>query len=228
MTALRAVGREAPGADSVVVGLSPAGRRRRFGLAGVGLLFVVVAALGAVWFVESLRQSTPVLVLASDLEAGQVLGPGDLVVAELGTDGLGQVDFVDAGRQDEVVGLSALGPIPSGVVVSHQMFGEREAVVPEGHTVVGVVLAPGALPAGVVEPGDTVELIAVAPPSQVLADGGSGPGPVVLGRAVVWAVDPPLEFESGTSLSVVVESSLAGDVAQAAADGRLRLGLVGS
>lgn len=133
--------------------LRPAARRRRYGLAALGLLFILVAALAAAILVQSLRSSVSVLVLASDIEAGEILDATKVVVAQLGSDGLGQIDFVDAERQSDVVGLRALGPMPAGSVLSRSMFGSSADVVPAGKTVVGVVLVPGALPAGVVHSG---------------------------------------------------------------------------
>lgn len=206
-----------------VTRLGTGGRRRRLGLAAVGGLFVLVAGLIGASLFASLRSSVPVLVLSTDIEAGDVLTADRLVAAELGADGLGQLSYLPVDRQDEVVGLTALGPLPAGSLISPAMFGDRGEIIPAGHSVVGVVLDRGALPAGIVQPGDEVELIAavdtVGSTEQTVAE--------VIGRARIWVVQPATELERGTSVSVVVPSDLVPAVAQAAADDRLRIGLVG-
>lgn len=206
--------------------MRPAGRRRRVGLAAVGGLFILLAALLGASLVGSLRSSTTVLVLQADLAAGDVVTEGDLIVAELGADGLGQLSYVEADQQETVVGLTALGPVPAGSLVSPAMFGQRDGLIPSGHSVIGVVLERGALPAGIVQSGDEVELIAAADATRIVVDD-VVPTADVVGRATIWMVEPAPELERGTSLSVVVESELVPDVAQAAADNRLRIGLVG-
>ena len=217
-------GASASGRSEDVIGLRPGGRRRSLGMAALGGLFVLIAALLGASYFSSLRSSQAVLVAGSNLAAGDIVAADALQVVELGADGLGQLSFVPADRQDEVVGLTALGPVPAGSLLSVAMFGERADVIPDGRSVVGVVLDRGALPAGVVHAGDDVELIAVADASTLVDEPRVAE---VLGRAQVWVVEPAPELERGTSLSVVVESGLAPEVAQAAADGRLRIGLVG-
>ncbi len=226
MSELRAVSAAPSAPEESVAPLRPGGRRRRVGLAALGGLFIVLAALLGASLVSSLRSSTAVLVMQSSLAPGEVLAAGDLVVAELGADGLGQLSFVSAAEQDSVVGLTALGPVPAGSLVSPAMFGDRGDLIPADHSVIGVVLDRGALPAGVVQPGDEVELIAAADSARIAIDAET-PSATVVGRATVWMVEPALDLERGTSVSVVVASDLVPAVAQAAADNRLRLGLVG-
>lgn len=212
-----------PGRSDPATRLGTGGRRRRLGLAAVGGLFILLAGLIGASLFASLRSSVPVLVLRTDVAAGDVLTADDLLAAELGADGLGQLSYVTVERQDQIVGLTALGPIPAGSLVSPAMFGDRSEIIPADHSVVGVVLDRGALPAGVVQPGDEVELIAAADTigltEVAVAD--------VIGRARIWVVEPATELERGTSVSVVVASDLVPAVAQAAADDRLRIGLVG-
>ena len=224
--AATANGRGSPSRTGTATSLTPlnrSGRRRRLGLAAIGGLFILVAGLVGASLFNSLRSSTPVLALRGDLAAGETLTADRLVVVELGTDGLGQLSYVSAERQGEVVGQTALGPIPAGSLLSPAMFGARGEVIPPGHAVVGVVLDRGALPAGIVQPGDDIELIATI--DSPLADDGVVAD--MVGRGQVWVVEPATELERGTSLSIVVASELVPVVAQAAADDRLRIGLIG-
>ena len=223
---LRAVSSESAESPDLVR-LRPGGRRRRFGLAAVGGLFVLVTALLAAAYMSSLRSSERVIVLSADVVVGEVLTADHLVVVEMGTDGLGQLGYVSADRQGDVVGLSALGALPAGSLVAPGMFGDRSSLVPDGFSVVGAVLDRGALPAGVVHVGDEVDLLAVADSAVLTSGADSRPSAVVLGRAQVWALEAAPELERGTSLSLAVDAELAPAVAQAAADGRLRVGLVG-
>lgn len=215
---------EAPTTNGDVTRLGTGGRRRRLGLAAVGGLFVLVAGLIGASLFASLRSSVPVLVLRTDVAAGDVLTADQLLAAELGADGLGQLSYLPVDRQDEVLGLTALGPLPAGALVSPAMFGDRGDVIPADHSVVGVVLDRGALPAGIVQAGDDVELIAAVDTIGLTETAAVAE---VIGRARIWVVEPATELERGTSVSVVVASELVPAVAQAAADDRLRIGLVG-
>ena len=206
--------------------LGAGGKRRRIGLAAVGGLFILLAGLIGASLVGSLRSSTAVLVTQTDLAAGDILTADHLVVAELGTDGLGQLAYVAVDQQSNVVGQTALGPVPAGSLVAPAMFGDRGELIPAGQSVVGVVLERGALPAGIVQSGDEVDLIAVADATRAGLDD-EQPTADILGRATIWIVEPAIELERGTSLSVTVPTELVPEVAQAAADNRLRLGLVG-
>ncbi len=212
-----------PGQPDEITRLGAGGRRRRLGLAAIGGLFILVAALIGASLFTALRSSVSVLALQTDIAAGDVLDVGDLVAVELGADGLGQLSYLSVERQNEIVGLTALGPLPAGSLVSAAMFGERGDIIPAGQAVIGVVLDRGALPAGIVQPGDEVDLIAAVGSVQLTDEAVAE----VIGRGRIWMIEPATELERGTSVSVVVASELVPAVAQAAADERLRIGLVG-
>jgi hypothetical protein len=162
-----------------------------------------------------------VLVAASDIDAGEVVGPRSLRTEEIAA-GPG-VPRVRAEHRAELIGKTARGPIPAGTVLAPAMV-SAGPVVPAGLSVVGAVLAPGAYPTEALRPGDVVELVAAA-----VANEPDVP-PASLGRAQVWAIGDA-DATSGTrgrfvSLLVPADDALA--VSNAAALQQLRLVLVGA
>ncbi len=98
--------------------------------------------------------------------------------------------------------------------------------VPAGLAVVGAELEPGAAPAGALVPGDRVVLLGVQNTS--LANPDEIPAAIRLAQGSIWAVErPEATYNGRVVVSVLVPTDQQGVVAQAAADGRLRLALVG-
>ena len=203
---------------------TPVRRRPMWALLGAGL--VALAMLLGAWVFATNARTVSVLVTANDLAPGQVLGAGDLDVLELS--GAGGLRGLEPGRQDLIVGRAARGPIPAGTVLNVDLFAARDEVVPAGQIVVGVALEPGASPSSRLAAGDRVEVLAVA-----RTTGGAVPDAQaeVVTVGSVWSVEP-IGTGSSTAgkvwVSLLVPQSAHAAVAQAAADGRLRLGLLGS
>ena len=107
------------------------------------------------------------------------------------------------------------------------LFAEPGRVVPAGQLVAGVALEAGAAPSSRLAAGDRVEVLAVAPTSGGAATDAT---PVVIAEGSVWSVEPIGTGSSSAGrlwVSLLVPKSVHAAVAQAAADGRLRLGLLG-
>jgi Flp pilus assembly protein CpaB len=191
----------------------------------VGL--VALAMLVGAWVFAARSSTVRVLVAASDLDAGQVIDRGDLRVVELSR--MGGLRALQPTQQDLVVGRAARGPIPAGTVLNTGLFADRGQVVPAGQIVVGVALDPGASPSSQLAAGDRVEVLAVA---RTTSSGASGGEPAaVLAAGSVWAVEPIGSGAAATGktwVSLLIPRSAHPDVAQAAAEGRLRLGLLGA
>jgi hypothetical protein len=102
------------------------------------------------------------------------------------------------------------------------LFASRDRVIPAGQVVVGAALEPGAAPGTGLAAGDRVDVLAV-----VKASGSSVA--TVVASGTVWSVQPVGQGASSSKLvvSVLVPAETQALVAQAAADGRLRLSLVG-
>jgi Flp pilus assembly protein CpaB len=204
---------------------SPSKRRPAWVLLGAAA--VVLAMLVGAWVFASSNRTVSVLVAGKDIGPGQVLTAGDVRVLTLAhTNGL---RAVQPGEQALIVGRAARGPIPSGTVLNTGLFAEPGRVVPTGQIVVGAALDPGAAPSSRLAAGDRVEVLAVAR-STAGSPGASG-SPVVVATGSVWSVEPIGSGASSTGklwVSLLVPESTHGEVAQAAADGRLRLGLLGA
>jgi Flp pilus assembly protein CpaB len=210
---------------------SPKHRRPSWVVAGVAL--VALAALLGAWVFSTTTSTRRVVVAARTLGPGEVLAAGDLRVVELGhSSGL---RALSPDREDLIVGRAARGPIPAGTVLNTDLFADRDRVlfaagdrvIPRGGGGVGAALAPGAAPVAALAPGDRVNLIGIAKD-----EGASGP-PVaasVLAAGTVWSVQAPTSNGGAPNwwVSVLVPASTQATVAQAAADGRLRLSLVGA
>ena len=131
--------------------------------------------------------------------------------------------FVAAAHLAELVGKSVRGYVPAGTPLNLGMIATGAALGP-GEDVVGAVLAAGAIPVGGLLPGDTVDVLVVAKASDTLVEA----PPADLGAAVVYEVAPASSDPTdGTWVSLRQPAALGLQIAQAAADGTLRLGLVG-
>lgn len=213
-----------PGRD---VGLGVMGAsRRRPTWALLGAALVVVAMLAGAWVFASNARSTAVLVASRDLAAGTVVAADDFRVVEVSkASGLRALTPSQLGL---VQGRATRGPVPQGTLVNVDLFAARDAVVPAGLVVVGVALDPGASPSSRLAAGDRVEVLAVTRPTG----GAAGPAPsvaVVLAVGSVWSVEP-VGSGSGSGkawVSLLIPQGVHAEVAQAAADGRVRLGLLG-
>ena len=202
-------------------------KRRRPSWVLIGVVLVGIAALLGAYVFSTVNDRIQVLVASHELTPGTPVGPADVRVVEMGrTSGLLAIQPDDQGL---IVGLVPRGPVPEGTVLNTGLFVPAGQVVPAGEVVVGAALSAGAVPAASLAAGDAVVLLVVAP---LTGSSSAGPAvPVVLGRARVWAVDGSAATDSSTAklwVSLLVSEDLEGPVAQAAADGRLRLGLVGS
>jgi hypothetical protein len=100
-------------------------------------------------------------------------------------------------------------------------------VIPTGEVVVGAALAPGAAPTAGLTAGDRVHLLAVV---KATGSGDSSAGARVLATGSVWSVVEPAAGggSAGWWVSLLVPEEFQTAVAQAAADGLLRLSLSGA
>jgi SAF domain len=205
---------------SVVSLSAPKRRRMSWMLAGVGIV-VLAGLIGA--FAFTLQTKTiSVYVASHDLAPGDVLSDTDIRLATIGasSEGLRAVQPADRGL---LVGQSARGAIPGGTVLNIGLVASKSEVIPADMVVVGAALDPGAIPAGVVA-GDRVVVLSVA--GQTAA-GAAPEAASVITSATVWAAPAIVATGSKQVVSLLVPEAMQVQVAQAAADGRLRLSLVG-
>jgi Flp pilus assembly protein CpaB len=196
-------------------------RERQTPLVLLGVLLVAGCALAAVLITRSGRANVDVVVAAHDLQPGQPISAGDLRTTQVSTGT--NATFVSAAHLGELIGQSPRGYVPSGTPLNIEMIAGGASLAP-GEDIVGAVLASGAMPIGGLRPGDTVDVLVVAKSSDAV----TAP-PADLGRAVVYQVAPPASGSTdGTWVSLRQPTALGLQIAQAAADGTLRLALVGS
>src|SRR5919108_759207 len=90
-------------------------RLRRLDLrVAVGLVLMVVAVLGGASLIRSAQERTPVLLVASAVQPGDVIEAEDVRVVEVSLPA--GVDYLPASMRNEVVGRVAAEPLVEGEV----------------------------------------------------------------------------------------------------------------
>lgn len=199
-------------------GRMPVARRdRRPALAALALLLVLVGALGSALLVFRSGDREAVLVASHDIPFGATVTRADFRTARAATD---EGDLFAASRIGEVDGLRATSAIPAGSLVSPQMF-TVDTFVPKGGEAVGVVVDPNRRPSDVPAPGQVVRLYFVT--GGGAASGSAVPdNPVLVNAARVLATGAG--SDSGTtSVTVLLSSDVAADVANFASTGNVAL-----
>jgi len=209
-------------APSPVSLASPKHRRPSWVVAGVVL--VALAALIGAWVFAATSETMRVVVAARDVSPGEVIGATDVRVVELGRSG--DVRAIEPDEQSLILGRAARGPIPSGTVLNTGLFADRAQVIPGGQVVIGASLAVGAAPTAGLAAGDRVDVVGVVKSNG--AAGATGEASV-LTTGTVWSVEPPSTAGGSAAwwVSLLISADSQTAVAQAAADGLLRLSLVG-
>jgi len=193
----------------------------------IGSLLVGLAALLGAWVFTATTERVSVMVAARDLEPGEVVDVDDMRVIEIGASS--ELRAVQPAQQDLLLGLAARGPIPAGTVLNADLFAEREQAIPSGMVVVGASLDAGAAPVSSLRAGDRVDVLGVERTTATPAEGASAPAAALLTSGTIWSVEVPSSGSSSALVvAVLVPSKSQGLVAQAAADGLLRLSLSGS
>jgi hypothetical protein len=194
----------------------------------LGALLVGLAALLGAWVFMATSDQMSIMVAARDIDPGEVIQAADLRVVEVGRSS--EMRAVQSDQQSLVIGLAARGPIPAGTVVNTDLFGEAGLVIPSGSVVVGASLEPGAAPVAGLRAGDRVDLLATQRTTAGPTADASPATASLLTSGTVWSVEPASAASASAKLwvAIVVPASAQGAVAQAAADGLLRLSLVGA
>src|SRR6266704_1406517 len=116
-----------------------AARARRIDLRVLlGLALLLAGVLGTLAIVQQAGQRSPVLVMARSVQAGQVIGAGDVRVAELGV--APGVATLGIGERARVVGRRAAGQLRAGDQVAVVASGKPDD--PGAGVGSGVLLSP--------------------------------------------------------------------------------------
>ncbi|HEY8473563.1 MAG TPA: SAF domain-containing protein [Natronosporangium sp.] len=131
-------------------------RHVRRGWVGIGVLAIVLAALGSATLFRAIGPSQSYLALAQDVPVGAQLTEEHLRVVRMNsTPGLNPVPD---SQLDEVVGQYAAVPLVAGTLLSMDQLTD-EPIPPPGQQLVAIGLPPDRLPGGTLEAGDPVMLV---------------------------------------------------------------------
>lgn len=180
--------------------------RRSPRLLALGILCVVLGALGGAALYTNASQNTSVVMMTRDVTRGEAITAQDLAVVDLpGTTVNGAIP---AERIDEFIGATALSDLPSGAFPAQRHLGQRP--LPEGHSLVGLKLETGRIPGIPLAPGTQVRLVALGESQEIT-------------HAVVATSPFREEHETHFLLDVVVAQADAPRVAASAANNELVL-----
>ena len=194
--------------------LPVAPRDKRPALAALALLLILLGALGSALLVFRSGDRESVLAARHDIAFGQVMTRGDFSTVRAAADGAA---LVPARLVDLYVGTRATSTVPEGALLSPKMF-DKDTLVPDNGEGVGIVLDPTRRPSQVPETGQVVRVYFVAgngSSSEAVPD-----NPVIVNAARVIAVGHGAGAGT-TSITVLVRSDLASDVANYASSGNL-------
>lgn len=194
--------------------LPVAPRDKRPALAALALLLILLGALGSALLVFRSGDRESVLAARDDIAFGQVMSRDDFSTVRAAADG---VPLVPAGLIDSYVGTRATSAIPAGALLSPNMFNAK-TLVPDDGEGVGIVLDPTRRPSQVPKTGQVVRVYFVA-------GGGTSTesqpdNPVIVNAARVIGVGHGAGAGT-TSITLLVRSDLASDVANYASSGNL-------
>lgn len=211
----------APPAGFVAVGPADAPRlvRQRHvrrGWVGIGVLLIVLAALGSATLFRAIGPSQEYLAVARDVPAGGQVTSADLSVVRLNSSpGLRPVPVREV---DQVIGAYAAVPLVAGTLLTHEQLTAQRVPAP-GEQLVAIGLPRDRLPGGALRAGDPVLLVAT----------GGQPGPEDNPRtypARVHQVQAAQGRGNDLVVSLVVGERDGAAVASLAAAGRLTVVLV--
>ncbi|MDO5735347.1 MAG: SAF domain-containing protein [Propionibacteriaceae bacterium] len=181
--------------------------RRSPRLIAVGVLAVVLGALGAAALYSMNTDHVSVVVMANDVVRGDEIKAADLTVVSVPS-GL-QVQMSGVDELDRMVGQTARSDLPAGSFPLTRHLGQEP--IPAGHFLVGMKLSPGRLPSAELPPGTRVQLVSLAEGDDTVVD------------AVVASAPALADDGSGLLLDVTVPLDSAATVATLAATDQLVL-----
>lgn len=185
--------------------------RRSPRLIALGVLAIVLGALGAATLYTLNTNLVNVVVMTRDVVRGDVIEVTDLAVVDM--PGSLQVDMSPADELEAMVGQRALTDLPAGSFPLPRHVGEEP--VPQGKSLIGIRLTAGRLPSAALPPGTRVQLISLVENDDTVVDALMASSPILL------------DDGSGHLLDVTVNNDAAAAVASLAATDQLVLISVG-
>lgn len=195
-------------------------RRRNPALAAFAVMLVAGSAAVSAGLVLASSDTTSVLTVTRRVAAGQVVKAANLGTAEVAGSGLTAVGVADQGR---VVGQTAAVDLLPGTLLTGAMV-TRDPVPAPGQAVVGLSLKPGLLPESELRAGSTVMLVSL--PATQGGTAKPGPDEVLVPSARVLS-ETSDRTTGGRLVSLLVDRTVAAQVARAAAAGTVSLVVIG-
>lgn len=188
--------------------------RRRPGMLAAGVALVAVGALGAVYLVQAVGQTVPVVAVARDVAAGERIERADLTVAEVSSDPA--LSPIPAAELAGLVGQRAAVALTAGSLLTDAAVTD-ELLPAAGQSLVGIALTAAQLPAEPLRAGDSVRIIDT-PTSQ-----GEPPTttPASIAGQVVSVTGP--DSAGLIVVDLTVPTGRAADLAARVATGRIAL-----
>ena len=194
---------------STGVGRLPVFRGRRVPYLVLGVLLVLVCAMGFAVAVTRLDHRHGALALARPVTVGQVLTGSDIrqvnIVADTG------MSMIPAGQQAEVIGQTMALSLPAGALLTADEFGQA-ATPAAGRAMVAELLKPGQFPPDLAA-GAHALLIPVAAAGSTTASPSTS-GPLFTWPATVVGVQP-LDTGEGSVVTLQVAQAVAVQVVTA-------------
>lgn len=141
---------------------SPVKPRRNTRAMLLGVVVAILCGLLAVWAVNRAGTTRSVVVVTSDVAAGDQITEKDLSTTQV--NGGEDLSTVPADNLRSLIGRRANTSIPAGSLANDSAFVSRLAPR-SGDVILGVALAPGQLPHTGLQKGDVVRIVLTAPDS---------------------------------------------------------------
>lgn len=193
--------------------VSPLRARRRPAVVALAVALIALGGGTGAWVLSRSGDTVTVLVVAQDIDRGEVIEAVDLTTTELPV-GTANLDLVPYEDLDAVVGQVAAADLHSGSLLGPDSVAE-ELVTGSGDSVVGVALSAAQLPSVGLSSGDTVRFVAT--PQQ------GGEMPVAEPATIEATVINVTNMDAGFLVNVQVASEQAPTLAAMAATSRIAL-----
>jgi hypothetical protein len=194
-------------------------KQRTAGGAIAAVLVILVGGVMGYYAWNSAGAKVEVVVSATDIPVGHVIGRSDLTTTALA----GDITAVAGGHLDSLVGQTAVVEVLPGTPVQRAMVEQSYTLAP-GMTLVGVAEAAGQTPSSGLRSGDKVEVLQ-------LPDKNAAPGaafsPVLAASVVVWDIRDNPNTGGGSLLSLIVPAAAAEPIAAASNAGLVAIVRVG-
>ena len=178
-----------------------------------GVVMVIAGALTSAGIYGHLNHSQDVIAIIAPVQRGEAIPSTALRVVQMNGDPL--LKPLSASHLEEVVGKYATANLNPGDYLTGADFGDRLGPV-LGQAEIGIALAVGHYPDGIMRPGDRVLLVSIDRMNT------AGTAPPATYRAILASIGAP--GQSGViTTTVIVSTDDAGLVAQLAANNRLAM-----